>query len=65
MTKKPVKTSVDVWKCEDLRKAIRESIDAHVKDAGVAERLDKALSGFYAYRATSRLMLFDEPSTKK
>jgi len=61
----PQKVETQVWKCEELRKTIRGTIDAHVKEAGVADRLEQALRAFYAYRATSNVHIFDEPSSEK
>ena len=59
------KIKAEVWKCEDLLKTIRGAIDAHVKDAGVADRLEQAIKAFNAYRATSKIVIFDEPTSGK
>jgi hypothetical protein len=65
MAKEHHKIEAEVWKCEDLLKTIRGTIDAHVKDAGVADRLEQGLRAFYAYRATSKVVIFDEPASGK
>jgi len=59
------KIEAEVWNCEDVLKVIRGTIDAHVKEAAVADRLEQALRAFYAYRATSRVVIFDEPTPGK
>jgi hypothetical protein len=59
------KIEAEVWKCEDVLKAIRGTIDAHVKEVGLADRLEQALRAFYAYRATSKVVIFDEPASGK
>jgi len=61
----PQKMKAEVWKCEDLQKAIRGAIDAHVKEAGVADRLEQALRTYYAYMATSKVVFYDEPAPGK
>ncbi len=48
---KPIKMPVmiDVWKCEDLRALIKETVRAHVKDVDLAKRLEHALGDEVAY----------------
>jgi hypothetical protein len=41
--------TVDLWTCDDLKAAIRQKIDAHVKDVDVAKRLEHLLSDEVAY----------------
>jgi hypothetical protein len=66
MAKEPQhKVESEVWKCEDLLKALRGTIDAHVKDVAVADRLEQSLRAFYAYRATTKHLIFDEPASDK
>jgi 3-methyladenine DNA glycosylase Tag len=55
----------DVWNCVDLKKAIREKIDAVVQDAQLARRLENALAEFVAYKPASKFVLYDEPESKK
>jgi len=47
-------TKVEVWKCNDLKALVKESIrkemqEAGVKDAKLAKRLEQAISGGIAY----------------
>ena len=49
--KQPIKAAVpvDLWKCEDLKEIIRETVRAHVKDAALARKLEQALGDKVAY----------------
>jgi hypothetical protein len=62
---RPLKTNIEVWKCEDMQKLVREAIDAHVKDASSAKSLEKILQGFYAYAPASKIMILEETATTK
>ncbi len=64
---RPPKVKAVVWTCQDMHKAVRQAIAAHVKDASVAGRLEKVLQGFYAYAPASKLMIIEGPAsaTKK
>jgi hypothetical protein len=44
-----MQVSVDVWRCDDLRAMIGETIRATVKDVELAKRLEHALGDEIAY----------------
>jgi hypothetical protein len=62
---RPLKTNVKVWNCEDLQKLVRETIEAHIKDASEAKRLEKVLQGFYAYAPASKIMILEDLTSAK
>jgi hypothetical protein len=62
---RPPKVRAQVWKCEEMHKVIREAIQAHVKDATAASRLEQVLHGFYAYAPASKLMIVDGPAATR
>jgi hypothetical protein len=62
---RPLNTKVEIWKCEDMKKLVHEAIEAHVKDASGAKRLEQALMGNWAYAPTSRIMILEDPDTTK
>lgn len=43
------KMTVDILKCSDLKRAIKGTIKAHVKDVDLAKRLEHALADEIAY----------------
>jgi len=49
--KQPIKVAVpvDLWKCDDLKEIIRETVRAHVKDVELAKKLEQALGDRVAY----------------
>lgn len=49
--KRPLKVAVpiDLWKCEDLKEIIKETVRAHVKDVDTAKKLEQALGDKVAY----------------
>jgi hypothetical protein len=46
---KPVKLEATLWKCDDLKAVIGETLKAHVKDVELARRLEHALGDEIAY----------------
>ena len=49
--KRPMKVAVpvDLWKCEDLKQIISETVRAHVKDVELAKKLENALGHDIVY----------------
>jgi hypothetical protein len=49
--KRPMKVAVpvDLWKCEDLKQIIKETVRAHVKDVELAKKLEQALGDNIVY----------------
>lgn len=46
---RPKPTPVEVWKCDDLKALIKETINAHVRDVDMAKKLEHALADEIAY----------------
>lgn len=46
---KPVKLEATLWKCDDLKAVISETLKVHVKDVELARRLEHALGDEIAY----------------
>jgi len=46
---RPRPTAVNVWKCDDLKALIKETIKAEIRDVELAKRLEHALADEIAY----------------
>ena len=44
-----MQATLDVWRCDDLKKLIRGTLKAHVKDVELARKLEHALGDEIAY----------------
>jgi hypothetical protein len=49
--KRPLKAAVpvDLWKCDDLKLIIKDTVQAHIKDVALAKKLEQALGDLIAY----------------